>query len=82
MYKAYFGMITAPFTNEIPVSELFEGTQFKEFISRLKYLVETKGIGLVTGEVGSGKTVSLRAFTSSLHREPLQNHIPFIYHRL
>lgn len=67
MYKAYFGMTTTPFTNEIPVSELFEGVQFKELISRLKYLVETKGIGLVTGEVGSGKTVSLRAFTSSLH---------------
>jgi KaiC/GvpD/RAD55 family RecA-like ATPase len=34
---------------------------------RLKHLLELRGIGLVTGEAGSGKTTVCRQLASTLH---------------
>ncbi|CEP66868.1 AAA+ ATPase domain [Moorella glycerini] len=38
-----------------------------ELASRLKYLQQVRGIGLITGEVGCGKTTALRKFLSELN---------------
>lgn len=67
MYKTYFGMSGEPFPKDIPPQELFGSSQFKELSTRLDYLVKKRGIGLVTGEVGSGKTTGIRALCSTLN---------------
>jgi general secretion pathway protein A len=67
MYKAYFGMSTQAFAKDIPSDKLFVSSQFQELSTRLDYLIKQKGIGLLTGEAGSGKTTALRSVCHTLH---------------
>ena len=47
--------------------ELFASVASREAQARLAHLVELRGIGLITGEVGSGKTTVCRQLAASLH---------------
>ena len=47
--------------------ELFESNARREAEARLHHLIERRGIGLLTGEVGSGKTSVCRHVTAALH---------------
>lgn len=67
MFTQFFGLRFNPFTKEIPVDKLFVGKDVLELESRLKYLQNSRGIGLVAGEPGSGKTTSLRKYVSELN---------------
>lgn len=67
MYETYFGMKTNPFKKDIEIKDTFEFSDFKEVQSRLKYLINTKGIGLITGTSGKGKTYSVKYFIKSLN---------------
>jgi type II secretory pathway predicted ATPase ExeA len=40
---------------------LFGSEQHQELLARIVYLVQSRGFGLVTGEVGSGKSTAIRA---------------------
>lgn len=68
MYRKYFALTRYPFTNEIDIDDLFPSKAMRELEARLKYLFEMRGIGLVTGEPGSGKTTVTRCVTSQLHK--------------
>jgi len=61
MYTSYWGLTAAPFEN-VPNQELFyESPQHEEALVRLVYTVEhKKGLAVLTGEVGSGKTTISR----------------------
>ncbi len=67
MYEAYFGMKCNPFKKDIQIQNSFEFDDFKEVQSRLKYLLYTKGIGLITGTSGKGKTFSIKYFVKNLN---------------
>lgn len=66
MYETYFGMKRTPFSKDISPSELFCHDQHAEALARLTYIIKEKAIGVLTGEVGSGKSVALRALSSGL----------------
>ena len=66
MYENYYGLTKTPFSKEISPSELFAWPGHDEVTARLTYLGKQKAIGVLTAEVGCGKTVALRALTSSL----------------
>jgi len=66
MFKQHFGMKTNPFEKDIPAGDMYSGGDIKELDSRLKYMLECKGIFLLVGEPGTGKTAALRRFTSTL----------------
>lgn len=68
MYESYFGMKTNPFRKDIDTKDAFEFEDFNEVQSRLKYLLKTKGIGLITGTSGKGKTYSIRHFIKGLNQ--------------
>ena len=51
----------------VAADELFESNARREAEARLHHLIELKGIGLLTGEVGSGKTTVCRHVTAALH---------------
>ena len=67
MYRKHFGLSRHPFSNELDIDELFLSTAVRETEVRLGHLVEMRGIGLVTGDSGSGKTTIIRKVLSKLH---------------
>lgn len=67
MYETYFGMKCNPFKKDIQIQDSFEFEDFKEVQSRLKYLLNTKGIGLITGTSGKGKTYAIKYFVKNLN---------------
>lgn len=67
MYRQFYGLTSHPFVKDIPSSALFVSHDLAEFRSRMEYLKTVRGIALVFGEPGVGKTTALRAFVDSLN---------------
>ncbi len=67
LFLQFFGLKFNPFRKEVPIEHLFESRDGVELKSRLEYLQATKGIGLVVGEPGTGKTTALRAYLKQLN---------------
>ena len=67
MYLRHFALTRLPFETPAHTDELFESNARREAEARLQHLIELKGIGLITGEVGSGKTTVCRHVASALH---------------
>ena len=67
MYLRHFTFTRFPFDSSIITDELFGSHARREAEARLKHLIELRGMGLLTGEVGSGKTTVCRKLTASLH---------------
>jgi len=67
MYRQHFGLSCHPFSPEIEPDDLFVSAGAREAATRLGHLLEMRGIGLITGESGSGKTCACRRTVSTLH---------------
>jgi type II secretory pathway predicted ATPase ExeA len=67
MYRQHFGLKHHPFSNEVEPEDLFPAAAAKELETRLTHLLEMRGIGLVTGDAGSGKTCGARRVLAKLH---------------
>ncbi|MBM7616189.1 ExeA family protein [Alkaliphilus hydrothermalis] len=67
MFIQYFGMKYNPFSKEIDSSHLYTSEESQEVAARLKYLEQTRRIGLIVGEPGVGKTTSLRKYVDHLN---------------
>ncbi|MFQ5760475.1 MAG: ExeA family protein [Acidiferrobacterales bacterium] len=67
MYIKHFAFTRFPFDNSIETDTLFVSNDSREADARLKHLIELRGMGLLTGEVGSGKTTVCRQVTAKLH---------------
>ena len=66
MFKQFFDMKSNPFEKDVQGGDMYGGEDVREIDSRLKYMLECKGIFLLIGEPGTGKTAALRRFTSAL----------------
>jgi type II secretory pathway predicted ATPase ExeA len=66
MFESFYGFTQTPFTRGVAPAALFGSAQHQELLARLRYLVQSRGFGLVTGEVGSGKSTALRALAATL----------------
>lgn len=62
-----WGLSREPFAQDIPVKDLFPLPGLAPFIDRFDYAVQNGLSTLLTGEVGSGKSTSLRAAAAHLH---------------
>ena len=67
MYLRHFAFTRMPFETPAETDELFESSARREAEARLGHLIELRGIGMLTGEVGSGKTTVCRHLTAQLH---------------
>lgn len=67
MYLKHFAFTHYPFDHTLGAKALFPAGEQAEAESRLRHLIELRGIGLLTGESGSGKTTLCRRLTDSLH---------------
>ena len=64
--QQHYGFTRMPFTSAVPVPALYASAAHKEAVARLRWLISARGLGVLTGEVGSGKTVALRAAADGL----------------
>src|SRR5579884_2464720 len=71
MFQEFYGLSATPFSRGLTTSKLFVAAGQEELKARLSYLVRERGIGLITGEIGSGKSTAVRAFVDGLYREML-----------
>ena len=67
MYLKHFALTHFPFDHTLASSDVFATHTQSEAQVRLKHLLELRGIGLLTGEPGCGKTTLCRRLTDDLH---------------
>lgn len=70
-YCEYFGFRSEPFTNSIPTKNLLKLPDMLATKERLDYTIKLGGLMLVTGDVGSGKSTSIRWALSEYHPSEL-----------
>ena len=73
MLEAFWGLSGQPFDKSIKPEQLFMSTAVKELLSRLDYLKQHRGLMLITGQPGTGKTTVLRAFVNDLSQLSYQS---------
>jgi type II secretory pathway predicted ATPase ExeA len=64
--RPYYGFTRLPLSRQIPAQALFHANTHREALARIAFVIEQEALGLLTGEVGSGKTVAARAAVASL----------------
>ena len=67
MYRKHFGLNRLPFSKAIDPDQLFPSNAQRELEVRLAHLLELRGIGIITGESGSGKSTTCRKLVAGLH---------------
>ena len=65
-HKKFYGYAVTPFRKDIAVTALLRYAQLDELTAYLTFVAEEGSIGLVTGDVGVGKSTALRAFLATL----------------
>lgn len=71
---AYFGLKFLPFSKELDTGDFFQSYDLKESLGRLNYIKQHRGIFLLTGEPGGGKTSVLRTFVDQLNPQSHECH--------
>lgn len=66
MSLSHWGFTKMPFSKELPISAYYMSTQFQELAARLQVMVTDRLFGVVTGEVGSGKSSAVRYLAAQL----------------
>ncbi len=64
----FYGFSTTPFSKSIPTPDLFPSRGHQEIQGRLAFALQERLPALITGDVGTGKSTALRAFTHTLDR--------------
>jgi type II secretory pathway predicted ATPase ExeA len=64
---SHFNLTQLPFSKEIAVEQLIGLPSFERALSSAQLLVETRGIGLLLGKSGTGKSCLLRKLCACLH---------------
>ncbi|HEX8090501.1 MAG TPA: AAA family ATPase [Blastocatellia bacterium] len=76
MYQEFYGLRDIPFSLAPDPKYLFRTESMLEVFANLQYGIENgKGIVVVTGEVGTGKTTTLRSMLQSLDHSVLAAYI-------
>ncbi len=73
MPSNYWGFTAWPFQKEIAVAGLFLSPQLTELAARLQVMVDRRLFGVVTGDIGAGKSSAMRYLAAQLdpQRHPL-----------
>ena len=69
MYTLFHGLEKEPFSKNKSTESLFKSKSFIELSSRLDYMKQHKGIFLISGEPGLGKSTACRYFIDSLKND-------------
>jgi type II secretory pathway predicted ATPase ExeA len=72
----HFGFSKTPFGKSIPAKNLFARQAQDEAVARIRFCISEAAVGVITGEVGIGKTVAGRAATDGL--DPTSHQVIYI----
>ena len=75
-WVAHFGLTRTPFSKSIPAKDLFARAAHGEAVARIGFCVAEAALGVVVGDVGVGKTVSVRAAVAGL--DPTRHQIIYV----
>ena len=75
-WAAHFGLARTPFGKSIPARDLFPRQAHAEAIARISFCVVESALCVVTGDVGAGKTVALRAAVAAL--DPTRHQVIYV----
>jgi type II secretory pathway predicted ATPase ExeA len=64
--QSYYGFTTMPFGRALAPGTLHRHTSHAEAVARISWCVTERALGVITGEVGAGKTVAIRAALARL----------------
>ena len=67
MLETFFGFKKTPFGDSPDPKQLFASQAWNQAKARLQFLADHHGAGLLTGEVGAGKSTAARTFTAALN---------------
>ena len=68
LWAAHFGFTRTPFSKSVPADKLFARSAHDETVDRIQYCIAESALGVITGEVGAGKSVAVRAAVAGLDR--------------
>jgi type II secretory pathway predicted ATPase ExeA len=74
--RTHYGFTRMPFGKDLAPGMLYRSRAHAEATARVAWLVAERAIGVVTGEVGAGKTVAARAAVAAL--EPNRHTVNYI----
>ncbi len=60
MWESFFGFKKTPFSDSPDAKQLFASQAWNQVKTRLEFLAQHHGVGLITGEVGAGKSTAAR----------------------
>jgi type II secretory pathway predicted ATPase ExeA len=63
--QSFYGFTRMPFGRDLAPSMLHRHTSHAEAVARITWCVDQRALGVITGEVGAGKTVAVRAVLST-----------------
>jgi len=75
-HRVFFGFEKEPFISDLKPDETLETDELMAIKNRFDYVIGIGGIGLVTGEIGSGKSAALRYSAAMLH--PSEYHCLYV----
>src|SRR6266545_2847764 len=64
--KSHYGFAKTPFGRRLAPQMLHRHGTHAEAVARIGWCISERGLGVVTGEVGAGKTVAVRAALATL----------------
>lgn len=74
--QSFFGFTRIPFAKNARASKMFLSASQEELSKGLAFYLEIKGIAVVSGPVGAGKSITLRRFKENL---PANRYTPFYF---
>jgi type II secretory pathway predicted ATPase ExeA len=75
-WVSHFGLSRIPFQKTLATSDLIQRPSHQEAVARLRFCISEALVGVITGEVGVGKTVAVRAATDPL--DPSSFHVVYL----
>lgn len=74
--SSHWGFSQMPFPREIPVAGLFPSPQLTELAARLQVMVDRRLFGVVTGDIGAGKSSAIRQLAD--HLDPQKHPVCYL----
>ena len=75
-WVVHFGLTRTPFGKGIAPGDLFSRQSHQEAVARINFCVAESALGVLTGDVGAGKTVAVRAAIAGL--DPTRHQVIYI----